>query len=86
MAKVGGHPGPERTLSSPGNLGCLRPDAFLCIPFSVLLHSRRRTENNRWRTVDMFPWMRLWCILRSLRILAPQSIFNIRWSALSSSL
>ena len=73
------HPGPARTLSSLGNLGCLRPDPFLCIPFSVLLHSRGRTENNRWRTVGIFPWMKLWCILPRWRILGPPSIFNIRW-------
>ena len=51
-------PGPARTLGGLGNLGCLRPDRFICIPFSVLLYSRRRTENNRWQTAGMFPWTR----------------------------
>jgi len=50
--------GPARTLSSFGNLGCMRFGRFVCIPFSVLLHSRWRTENNRWRTVGMSIWMR----------------------------
>ena len=64
----------------------LAPDRFICIPFSVWRHSRRRTENNRWRTVSIFPWMRSYCILRSWRILAPPSIGDIRWSVWSSSL
>ncbi len=51
-------PGPARTLGGLGNLGCLRPDRFIGIPFSVLLYSRRRTENNRWQTAGMFPWTR----------------------------
>ena len=50
--------GQRGTLGGLGNLGCLRPDRFICIPFSVLLYSRRRTENNRWQTAGMFPWTR----------------------------
>ncbi len=53
-----GGAGPARTLGGLGNLGCLRPDRFIGIPFSVLLYSRRRTENNRWQTAGMFPWTR----------------------------
>jgi SAM-dependent methyltransferase len=55
---IGDGPGPARTLGGLGNLGCLRPDRFIGIPFSVLLYSRRRTENNRWQTVGIFPWTR----------------------------
>jgi len=51
-------PGPARTLGSPGNLRCLRPYLFICTSFSVLLHSPRRTEINRWRTVGIFRWTR----------------------------
>jgi protein-S-isoprenylcysteine O-methyltransferase Ste14 len=78
---VGYEAGPARTLGSLGGLGCLRPDRFIGIPFSVLLTSRQCMENNRWRTVGIFPWMRSYCILRSWRILAPPLICAIRWSA-----
>ena len=55
---LGSSAGPARTLGSLGKLGCLRPDQFIGIPFSVLLYSRRRTENNRWQTIGIFPWTR----------------------------
>jgi hypothetical protein len=57
--ELGTSAGPARTLGGLGNMGCLRPDPFLCIPFSVLLHSRRRTENELWQTVGIFLWMKL---------------------------
>jgi hypothetical protein len=57
--ELGWSTGPARTLGGLGNMGCLRPDPFLCIPFSVLLHSRMRTGNELWQTAGIFLWMKL---------------------------
>jgi hypothetical protein len=78
---VVGNPGPARTLGNLGILGCLRFRPFLCISISMRLHSRWHMENNRWSTAGMSIWMRSYRILRNWRILAPQSTYNIHWSA-----